>query len=263
MSARDAVPSILRRIVEHKRLEVATRKAANPQPEGAGAVRDFAAALLRPQVALIAEIKQASPSRGILRDGFDAPSMARRYHAGGAACLSVLTDEAFFRGSDADLIGARAAVPLPVLRKDFVIDAWQVGESRAIGADAILLIVAILTPAEILEFQAEAHALGMAALVETHAEAELCLALELGCPLIGINNRDLHSFTTDLSVSERLGSLIPRDRTWVSESGIFTGEDVARVAAAGARAVLVGEALMRDGDPVERVAELAAVPARC
>jgi indole-3-glycerol phosphate synthase len=259
-----AVPSILQKICAHKRLEIDTRKSARPLVDLSEAppVRDFAGALRGDLVRLIAEVKQASPSKGTFREDFDPVGIARTYAEHGAAAISVLTDEVFFRGHDDYLRAIRAAVDVPLLRKDFVIDPWQIGESRALGADCILLIVAVLTPAEIRDFQAEAHALGMSALVETHAEEELEIALEVGAPLIGINNRNLHTFETTLETTERLSALIPAgtDTLLVSESGIYTGADVARVAASGARAVLVGEALMRDGDPGERVRDLSSVP---
>jgi len=261
------VPSVLRRIVAHKRAEVEARRAARPTVDLAGAPppRDFLAAL-RPagRLALIAEVKQASPSRGVMRPDFDPVALARCYAAGGADCLSVLTDEEFFRGHDRYLQAARAAVRLPVLRKEFLIDPWQIAESRALGADAVLLIVAILTPAELRDFHARAADLGMAALVETHTEAELDAALDLGAPLIGINNRDLHTFETRLETTERLAGRAAKaagpQRLLVSESGIHAAADVARVAACGARAVLVGEALVREEDAGAKVRELASVP---
>lgn len=259
------VPSVLRKIVAHKRGEVAARKAARPHISlrDAPPVRDFTAALRRDSVALIAEVKQASPSRGVLREDFDPFALADAYAAHGAACLSVLTDEEFFRGHDRYLEGIRARVTVPVLRKEFIIDPWQVAESRALGADAILLIAAILTPAEMRDLADRAADLGMAALVETHTEEELRLALEVGASLVGINNRNLHTFETTLETTERLAALAREagpERTLVSESGIASAADVARVAACGARAVLVGEALVR-GDAVgARVRELASVP---
>lgn len=259
-----AVPSILQKICAHKRLEVDARKSARPiiDLSEAPPVRDFAGALKSGFVRLIAEVKQASPSKGTFRDDFDPVGIAKTYAENGAAAISVLTDEAFFRGHDDYLRAIRAAVDVPLLRKDFVIDRWQIAESRALGADCILLIVAVLTPDEIRDFQAEAHALGMAALVETHTEEELAIALEVGAPLIGINNRNLHTFEVSLETTEHLSSLIPSgtETLLVSESGIYTGADVARVAACGARAVLVGEALMRDGDAAELVRELSSVP---
>ncbi len=259
-----AVPSILQKICAHKRIEVDARKTARPIIELSEAppVRDFAGALQSEFVRLIAEVKQSSPSKGTFRDDFDPVGIATTYASNGAAAISVLTDEAFFRGHDDYLRAVRATVDVPLLRKDFVIDRWQIAESRALGADCILLIVAVLTPEEIRDFQAEAHSLGMAALVETHTEEELEVALKVGAPLIGINNRNLHTFETSLETTERLSALIPpgSETLLVSESGIYTGADVARVAACGARAVLVGEALMRDGNPGERVRDLSSVP---
>jgi indole-3-glycerol phosphate synthase len=257
------VPSILQKIVAQKRGEVDARKAARPRVDlrDAPRVRDFTAALRGDRVGLIAEVKQASPSKGVMRAGFDPVALARTYAEHGAACISVLTDEEFFRGHDGYLQQIRAAVEVPLLRKEFIIDPWQIAESRALGADAILLIVAILTPEELREFQARAHALGMAALVETHTEEELRVALEIGAPLIGINNRNLHTFETTLEATERLAALAAGpDRLLVSESGIATAADVERVARCGARAVLVGEALMREGNVAEKVRELSSVP---
>ena len=261
-----SVPSILQKIVAHKRGEVAARKAARPAVSLAGAppVRDFTGALRRDCITLIAEVKQASPSRGVMREDFDPVALARTFAENGAACISVLTDEEFFRGHDRNLEGVRAAVGLPLLRKEFIIDPWQIPESRALGADAILLIVAILSPAELRDLHARATDLGMAALVETHTAEELEVALEMDAPLIGINNRNLHTFETTLETTERLAALAgsAHDRLLVSESGISTQEDVARVARCGARAVLVGEALVREGDPGARVRQLSRVPLR-
>lgn len=263
-----AVPSILQKIVEHKRGEVAARKAARPRvdPSDAPPLRDFAAALNGNMVRLIAEVKQASPSRGVLREDFDPVGLARTYSAAGAAGISVLTDEAFFRGHDRYLQQIRAAVETPLLRKEFLIDPWQIAESRALGADAILLIVAILTLQQIREFQAEAWSLGMSVLVETHTESELDVALEAGARLIGVNNRDLHTFEVSLATTERLAAraqpALADGALLVSESGIYTPADVARVAACGAGAILVGEALMREADVAGRVRELSAVPRR-
>ncbi|MEW8979466.1 MAG: indole-3-glycerol phosphate synthase TrpC [Symbiobacterium sp.] len=209
-----------------------------------------------PPVQVIAEVKRASPSRGLIRPDFEPVAIARAYAEGGAACLSVLTDERYFQGSLSYLTAIRQAVALPLLRKDFLIDDYQVYEARAAGADAILLIVAAFhgqcagtrTPADLRRLAALAADLGMDVLVEVHTEGELALAVESGAPLIGINNRDLRTFHTTLEVTERLGPRVPRDRLLVSESGIWTHDDLRRVAAAGARAVLVGESLMRQPD---------------
>jgi indole-3-glycerol phosphate synthase len=258
-----AVPSILQKIVAHKRGEVEARKVARPNIDLSGAppVRDFAAALRRENVRLIAEVKQASPSRGVMRADFDPVGLAHSYEENGAACISVLTDEEFFRGHDRYLTAIREAVEVPLLRKEFIIDPWQIEESRALGADAILLIVAILSPAELREFHARTAELGMAALVETHTEDEVRAALALDPPLVGINNRNLHTFETTLATTERLAPVAAAPgRVLVSESGIATAADVARVARCGARAVLVGEALVRDGDIAARVGELSSVP---
>jgi indole-3-glycerol phosphate synthase len=249
---------ILARIAAYKREDVAARKARSFQAavEAAAAraspPRGFRAALEQARapgrLALIAEIKKASPSRGLIREAFDPPALARAYEAGGAACLSVLTDGPSFQGSEADLVAARAAVALPCLRKDFLVDPWQVAESRSFGADAILVIMAMVDDALAAELMAEAARLGMDALVETHDEAELDRAARLGATLVGVNNRDLRTFVTDLAVTERLAARIPAGALLVTESGIFTPADVARMAAAGAGAMLVGESLMRQAD---------------
>ena len=258
-----SIPSILQKIVQHKRGEVDARKAARPVVElnEAPPVRDFAAALRGDTVRLIAEVKQASPSKGVMRADFDPVGIARQYAANGAACISVLTDEEFFRGHDRYLTAIREVVDVPLLRKEFLIDPWQIAESRALGADAVLLIVAILSRQELIDFQARALDLGMSALVETHTEEELQTALEMDAPLIGINNRNLHTFETTLDTTERLAALVQdKKRTLVSESGIYTGADVTRVARCGARAILVGEALVREGDVATKVRELSGVP---
>jgi indole-3-glycerol phosphate synthase len=258
-----SIPSVLQKIVAHKRAEVDARQEARPTLSLAAAppVRDFTAALQGETVRLIAEVKQASPSRGVIRADFDPVALAQAYEAHGAACISVLTDEAFFRGHDRYLMQIREAVETPLLRKEFIIDPWQIAESRALGADAILLIVAILSPAQLVEYQARAHDLGMAVLVETHTEEELRTALEMDAPLIGINNRNLHTFETSLETTERLAALVPPgDRLLVSESGLYTAADVERVARCGARAVLVGEALMREEGVAAKVRELSSVP---
>ena len=247
--------TILERIVAAKRAEIAEAQRAVPLEElkstKAPAVRDFVAALRAKRPAVIAEIKKASPSRGVLRENFDPAAIARSYEKGGAACLSVLTDREFFKGSSADLQAARSACSLPVLRKDFVIDPYQVHESRAMGADCILLIAACLSVNRMVELERAAHDAGMAVLVEVHDAAELEQALALRTPLLGINNRDLKTFETRLETTLGLLARVPKDRLVVTESGILSVSDVARMRAAGVEAFLVGDAFMRAPDPGE------------
>lgn len=249
---------VLERIAAYKREEVAARKAARSQAEiEAGAAlasppRGFRQALedktTPDRPALIAEIKKASPSKGLIRADFDPPALAKAYEAGGAACLSVLTDGPSFQGDDAYLTAARDAVALPCLRKDFLVDPWQVAESRALGADCILVILAMVDDALARDLMAEAARFGMDALVETHDEAEMARACALKADLVGINNRSLRTFEVDLETTEVLSLLRPSNALLVAESGIFTPDDVARVAAARSRAILVGESLMRQHD---------------
>ena len=260
-------PTILDTILAHKREEVTARKAKAPHIEeaarGIGWVcRNFLLALQAPPVgslALIAEVKKASPSAGVIRPGFDPIQIARVYEQSGAACLSVLTDERFFQGHDGYLTAIRTAVDLPLLRKDFIIDAFQIYEARAIGADAILLIAAALSPTQLADYRTLAGEIGMASLVEVHTEAEMQIALDVGAKLIGINSRDLNTFVTDLGTVERLAAMVPTDVTLVAESGIKTLADVRRVAEAGAKAVLVGETFMRAPDISAAVRELMGV----
>jgi indole-3-glycerol phosphate synthase len=246
---------VLARIAQYKQADVAERKARTPSSEmdrrvaAAPAVRSFRAALASsPRFGLIAEIKKASPSKGLIRADFDPPALARAYAEGGASCLSILTDAPSFQGDDAFLVAAREAVALPVLRKDFLVDPWQVAESRALGADCILIIMAMVDDALARDLHAEARRLGMDALVEVHDETELERARALDCDLLGVNNRDLKTFVTDLGVFERLAPRAPPQALLVAESGVFTAADAQRLAAAGARALLVGESLMRQAD---------------
>jgi indole-3-glycerol phosphate synthase len=249
---------ILAKIAAYKRDEVVDRKrrrtlaALESAARNASSPRGFRQALVKGhapgKLSLIAEIKKASPSKGLIRADFDPPALARNYEAGGAACLSVLTDGPSFQGADAYLIDARAAVSLPCIRKDFLVDPWQVAESRALGADAILVILAMIDDVVAAELMSEAKRLGMDALVEVHDEGEMDRAGALGSDLVGINNRDLKSFIVDLAVTERLAAQAPKDALLVTESGIFSYDDVVRMEAAGATAMLVGESLMRQAD---------------
>lgn len=247
---------ILDEILRHKREEVARERAAaaprrgEPSAHGAApAPRGFARALrAAPAPRIVAELKPRSPSRGEIRPDFDPVDCARAYAEGGAAALSVLTDARFFGGHLSYLEKVRAAVDLPLLRKDFVIDAWQLEQSRQAGADAVLLIVAALAEQELRALHDRALELGLDALVEVHDEAELALACDVGATLIGINNRDLRSFTTDLGVTERLAPRVPAGVLVVAESGIFRHADLERLERAGAGAFLVGESLMRQPD---------------
>lgn len=247
---------ILERIIAQKKREVAERKRLVPLRFLEARIREndpprpFTAAITasdRP-VQLIAEVKKASPSKGLIRADFDPVAIATTYDQHGAAAVSILTDEMFFKGKLEYVPLVREAIARPILRKEFIIDPYQVYESRAWRADAILLIVACLEPAQLRELRELAESLGMDVLVEVHDEAELDVALESGARLIGINNRNLHTFETTLETTERLAPRVPAGIPLVAESGIFTREDVLRMGAAGAKAVLVGEALMRQRD---------------
>ena len=260
---------ILEKIVAVKREEIAAarsrRSLASLRADAESAdmrrdLRDFTAALrgrvAAGRAAVIAEVKKASPSKGVLREHFVPAEIATSYERGGAACLSVLTDERFFQGSADYLVQARAACALPVLRKDFMVDDYQVFEARAMGADCILLIAACLEDARMADLEAVAHALGMAVLVEVHDGAELDRALRLSTPLVGINNRNLRTFEVSLQTTLDLLPQVPADRLLVTESGILARADVQRMRAAGVHAFLVGEAFMRAPEPGQALAGL-------
>jgi indole-3-glycerol phosphate synthase len=247
--------NILATICGEKRTHVEKRKAERSENTLLEAVkfcppvRCFKIALLKRKIGLIAEIKKASPSRGVIRADFDPANLAVAYEAGGASCLSVLTDIPYFQGEDGYLAAARNATKLPVLRKDFMLDPYQILESRVLGADCILLIMAALEDASAIELERTAHGLGMDVLVEVHDEAELERALtHLTAPLIGINNRDLKTLEVDLKISETLAKRIPKDRIVVCESGIHTHSDITRMQRAGIHCFLVGESLMKQND---------------
>ena len=257
---------ILNKILATKKTEVAASKLAvsldqlQAQAEAQGEPRDFVGSIhkkvMANKAAVIAEIKKASPSKGVIREDFKPAEIAKSYEKAGAACLSVLTDEQYFQGSAAYLKQARAACKLPVLRKDFIIDEYQVFEARAMGADCILLIVAALELAQMQKLEALANELGMAVLVEVHDANELALALQLDTPLIGINNRNLRTFEVSLQTTLDLLKIMPEDRFVVTESGIFTPEDVKLMMDNQVQGFLVGEAFMRQDDPGAELARV-------
>ncbi|MFP5517558.1 MAG: indole-3-glycerol phosphate synthase TrpC [Alphaproteobacteria bacterium] len=252
---------VLTRINDDKRALVASRKAARPLSEveaaaraanetnpPRGFIRALSASVEAGRYGLIAEIKKASPSKGLIRADFDPPALARAYRDGGASCLSVLTDEPYFQGKDEYLVAARAAVDLPVLRKDFMVDPYQIVEARALGADCILIIMASLSDSQAAEIEDAATAQGLDVLVEVHDRAELDRALLLKTPLLGINNRNLKTLAVDIATTEELAANVPADRMLVAESGLYSPADLARMAKVGARCFLVGESLMRQAD---------------
>ena len=261
--------TILDRIKAYKLEEVAKAKAATPlsaleaAARGAASPRGFARALrdaAHTGYGLIAEIKKASPSKGLIRADFDPPALARAYEAGGATCLSVLTDAPSFQGADEYLVAAHDAVALPCLRKDFLYDPWQVVQSRALNADCILLIMASLEDGQAAELEAAALDWGMDVLIEVHDQAELDRAALLKSPLIGINNRNLHTFEVTLETTRKLARRVPEDRMIVAESGLYTPDDLADLAQYGARCFLIGESLMRQADVAEATRAILAKP---
>lgn len=249
---------VLTRIIDAKREQIARSKQEVPAarlreqlgtaPEPRGFARALALAAAAGRLALIAEIKRASPSKGLIREDFDPAILARAYADGGATCLSILTDEPFFQGKAADLMAARASVELPVLRKDFIVDPYQVLEARIMGADCLLLIMACLADAQARELAEAAHELGLDVLVEVHDGPELERALEVPADLIGINNRNLKTLAVDLATAEELAPRVPADRILVAESGLESHDHLLRMRRAGARAFLVGKSLMRQAD---------------
>ena len=259
-------PTILKKILARKHEEIAERSAQVTIPqlieqaETASAPRGFAAAIAAKIAAghsgVIAEIKKASPSKGVIREDFDPAAIAQSYEKGGACCLSVLTDVDFFQGADEYLKMARSASALPVIRKDFIIDEYQIYEARAMGADCILLIVSALTEQQLNQLHEVARSLGMDVLIEVHDEAELDIALKLDNPMVGINNRNLHSFEVSLENTYQLLSKIPADKIVITESGIHSPADVAAMRQHNVNAFLVGEAFMRSEEPGERLAEM-------
>ena len=261
---------ILAKICDDKRRHVAAAKqaksldfldaAAKAQEAPRGFAKALTAKVAAGQYALIAEIKKASPSAGLIRPDFDPPMLAKAYHEAGAACLSVLTDVPYFQGDDAFVAQTRAAVPLPVLRKDFIVDPWQILESRSLGADCILIIMAALSDTQAAEIEDAAIGLGMDVLIEVHDEEEFDRALALKSSLIGVNNRNLKTMTTDIATTERLAAKLPAGRVLVAESGLRSPGDLARMAGCGARRFLIGESLMRQDDLVAATRALLANP---
>ncbi|WP_282608229.1 indole-3-glycerol phosphate synthase TrpC [Pelagibius sp. Alg239-R121] len=262
---------VLRRICDDKRAFIAERKQRIPQSDleasaaQAGPVRGFHAALAAcakvGRYGLICEIKKASPSKGLIRADFDPPLLAQAYAAGGATCLSILTDEPYFQGHDSYLQAARAAVSLPVLRKDFMLEPYQIIESRALGADCVLLIMAALDDAQAAELESAALELEMDVLVEVHNGEELDRALALRSPLLGINNRNLKTLEIDLATTESLAARVPEDKFLIAESGLYAAADLARMAKVGATTFLIGESLMRQDDVTTATAALLDQPA--
>ncbi|RAP38404.1 indole-3-glycerol phosphate synthase [Legionella quinlivanii] len=251
--------SVLDKIAEYKRQEVEQAKRLHPlaqlREQTSQTSRDFVAALQSRKPSIIAEIKKASPSKGVIREDFNVAEIAGIYEKNGASCLSVLTDEHFFMGKAENLQIAKAHSTCPALRKDFIIDSYQVDESRALGADCILLIVAILDDAQLLDYCQQAQALNMAVLVESHTLDELQRAIKLPTPLMGINNRSLHNFKTDIQTTIELSNYIPADKLIITESGINTHDDILKMQAAGIHHFLIGESLMRSPDIGKKLRE--------